>query len=395
MSISIDLTILVLCLDEEKSIGRCVRDARGFLERNRIRGEVLVVDNNSRDRSAAVARDAGARVVTEPQRGYGNAIICGIESARGQFIILGDGDGEHDLSSLEPFWKELQNGFDVVVGNRFAEGSRPGSMSFLRRYVGNPLLSGLGRLLFRAPVDDFHCGLRGFSAVGVRSLELRCPGMECASEIIVKATLKKLRIAEVPVAQRAAIDPDRDSRLRVWRDGWRHLHLLLLLSPRWMFLYPGSLMLAIGAVIMGLPILNPVEEGGLLGGYSMIFGLAFLVCGAQVLFFSLLASVLCASAGLGDRGWTARFFRRRILEGSLAFGLFLALLGVVGSVWSVSIWTQTGGVNLEARLRVGIPAVALLILGVQCMFSGCFLALLLTQMEALPRSASPSSRSRQ
>lgn len=383
MSVPIDLTILVLCLDEEKSIGHCVRDARDFLERNGIRGEVLVVDNNSRDRSAAVARAAGARVVSEPHEGYGNAIISGIESARGRFIILGDGDGEHDLSSLEPFWKELQNGADLVVGNRFAEGLNPGSMSFLRRYVGNPLLSGIGRLLFRAPVNDFHCGLRGFSAVGIRSLELHCPGMECASEIIVKATLKKLRIAEVPVAQRAALDPNRDSRLRVWRDGWRHLRLLLLLSPRWMFLYPGSLMLAMGALIMCLPILDPVEEGGLFGDYTMIFGLAFLACGAQVLFFSLLANVLCDSIGLGGGWWIARFFKRRILEGSLVLGLSLALLGAAGSIWSVFIWTQTGGVNPEARLRVAIPAITLLILGVQCIFSGCFLALLLTQAEAL------------
>ena len=376
---SLDLTVLILCLDEEKSIAHCVSDARGFLERNMIRGEVVVVDNNSRDRSAALARAAGARIVSEPYEGYGNAIISGIGAARGRFIILGDGDGEHDLGSLEPFWSALQSGSDLVVGNRFAGGPHPGSMSFLRRHVGNPLLSGAGKLFSGAPVSDFHCGLRGFSVVAIRSLALQCSGMESASEMIVKATRKNLRITEVPVTQRPALDPDRESRLRMWRDGWRHFRLLLMLSPQWMFLYPGSVALVAGAVIMALPILNPVEEGGMFGAYTMIFGSAFLVCGVQVVFFSLLANVFCDNVGLGEGRWRTRLSNRPILEGSLALGLCLVLSGLAGSIWSLFIWAQTGGVDPETRLRIAIPSVVLLILGVQCMFSGAFLSLLVTQ----------------
>ncbi len=209
-----ELTILILCRDEEGSIAGCVSEAQEFLRRKAVRGEVLVVDNGSRDRSAALAEAAGARVVGEPRAGYGNAIRAGIAAARGQFIILGDGDGEHDLNALDGFLDKLREGFEFVCGNRFAGGIEPGAMSLVRRWVGNPLLSQLGRLLFRAPVGDFHCGLRGIRADTAHALALRAPGMECASEMIVKAVARRARIAETPVAQRRAVDPDRRSRLR-------------------------------------------------------------------------------------------------------------------------------------------------------------------------------------
>ena len=230
-----DLTILILCRNEEGGIARCVGEAFGFLRRNGIVGEVVVVDNGSSDRSREHALRAGARVAHEPRTGYGNAVIGGIAAAKGEFIILGDGDGEHDLDALEPFWEKLQEGADFVIGNRYRGNVPPGS-SVLRRRIGNPMLSGVGRLLFQAPVNDFMSGLRAFRADRARALDLRSPGMEMASEMIVKARLRGMRFAEAPVFQRPAFDPARSSHLRVWRDGWRHLRLLLALSPRRLFL---------------------------------------------------------------------------------------------------------------------------------------------------------------
>ena len=230
-----DLTILILCRNEEGGIARCVGEAFGFLKRNGISGEVVVVDNGSSDRSREHALRAGARVAHEPRIGYGNAVIGGIAAAKGEFIILGDGDGEHDLDALEPFWEKLQEGADFVIGNRYRGNMPPGS-SVLRHRIGNPILSGLGKLLFQAPVNDFLSGLRAFRADSARDLGLRSPGMEMASEMIVKAWLRGMRFAEAPVFQRPAFDPARSSHLRVWRDGWRHLRLLLALSPRRLFL---------------------------------------------------------------------------------------------------------------------------------------------------------------
>ena len=224
-----ELTIVILCRNEEGSITHCVGEARGFLDRNSIDGEVVVVDNHSHDQSAARARDVGARVVTEISPGYGNALNAGIRAARGRLIILGDGDGEHDLGSLEPYYEKLHEDYDFVFGNRFSRGN---ASSMLHK-AGTAVLSGMGKLLFHIPVSDFNCGLRGFKASSVRSLALRCSGMEAASEMIVKAARTDMRIAEVPVVQRPALDPNRVSHLRIVRDGWRHLRLLMMLSLRW------------------------------------------------------------------------------------------------------------------------------------------------------------------
>ncbi len=348
-----------------------------------------MVDNDSQDQSAAHSAAAGARVVREPHQGYGNAILAGIEAAQGDIIILGDGDGEHDLGALEPLWEKLQDGCDFVFGNRFSGRSNDYPGSFLRRYVGNPLLSGAGKLFLRAPVGDFHCGLRGFRAASVRALELQSPGMELASEMIAKAIRGNMRIAEVPVMQHRAIDPDRASHLRIWRDGWRHLRLLLLLSPRWLFLYPGALLFVAGVVLMAVPIIHLVEEGGGFGAYTMLFGSVFVVSGGQVVLFSLLASAFYANIGLIDGYWRGVIHRKGVPEALFVGGFALALLGMAGSVWSLFVWAQTGTAAIEARLRVAIPSVALLILGVQLMFSISFLALLVTQTRSRARVKKP------
>ena len=370
----LELSVLILCRDEEKAIAHCVGEALGFLNRRGVAGEVVVVDNGSRDRSAAVARAAGARVVHEARAGYGNAIIAGVEAAAGRYAILGDGDGEHDLGALDVFLDKLREGHDFVFGNRFSGGIDPGAMPFLRRRIGNPLLSGVGKLLSGAPLGDFHCGLRGFRVEAARALGLRCPGMECATEMIVKAVRAGMRIAETPVVQRRALDPERTSRLRAFRDGWRHLRLLLLLSPRWLFLIPGCSLLAASVPAVLAPILHPVESGGRFGAYTMLAGAAFAICGAQAVGFHLLARVQCESVGLIE-GRLATFVReRRVLEWVLAAGFALALSGAAGSIWSLFAWA--GGVDVEARLRLSIAAVMLLVIGAQAMFGAFLLSLL-------------------
>jgi glycosyltransferase involved in cell wall biosynthesis len=259
---ALELTILMPCLNEAETVATCVRKARGFLERTGIRGEVLVADNGSSDGSPELARGAGARVVAVALKGYGNALIGGIDAARGRFVIMADADDSYDFSQLDAFVDCLRAGNTMVVGHRFRGGIMPGSMPALHRYLGNPLLSFVGRLFFSSRIGDFHCGLRGVDRVAALQLGLSAPGMEFASEMIVKATLAGWRIAEVPTA----LSPDGRSRpphLRSWRDGWRHLRYLLMMSPRWLMLYPGLCLIGVGiaaelAILRGPVLINGV-----------------------------------------------------------------------------------------------------------------------------------------
>lgn len=395
MSDSPLLTVLILCRNEESSIAHCVREAREFLDRRAIPGEVLVLDNGSGDRSASLAEAAGARVVAEPRPGYGNAIISGVGAARGHYIILGDGDGEHDLSALDPFWEALQDDCDIVVGNRFAGDAPPEGMSFLRRYVGNPILSRIGRLLFGAPVRDFQCGLRGLRAESVRALGLQCQGMECASEMIVKAVRKGMRIAQAPVRQRRALDPNRASHLRPWRDGWSHLRLLLMLSPRWVFFYPACLMLAAGTFFMGAPLVLPVDQGGSFGAYTMLLGAAGLICGSQSVVFAFTARIFTDRINLTDGRWAAWMSNRGVLEKLLVAGSLSLLVGVAAIIGSLFVWAQAEAVasvnEVEARQRIAVAGITLVILGVQAMLSGFLLDLVSSQRASVP----PRTRTRQ
>ena len=371
-----DLSILIVCRNEQGSIAHCVNEARGFLERNDIDGEVVVVDNGSSDASAKLAGRAGARVVAEPAAGYGNAVMAGIEAARGQLIIQGDGDGEHDLGALEAYYDKLRDGYDFVFGNRYADGRKA---STPLRNAGTAFLSALGKLLVRSPVTDVNCGLRGFRASSVRAVGLRCSGWENPIETIVKAVKADARIAQVPIVQRRALDPERVSHLRAWRDGWRILRFLLMFSPRWLYFYPGCVLLAAGAVAMVGPILYPEEAGGGYGTYTILFGSAFMVCGLQLVILALLARVFYENIGLSKRRWSARLQSDVGLNGALATGLFMVLLGAAGSIWSLLLFAQGDGPGLGVRMRVAIPSITLLIGGVQIIFSQFMFALLTTQ----------------
>ena len=282
---NVELTILMPCLNEAETVVACVQKAVEFLVDHRIAGEVVVADNGSTDGSQRLAEDAGARVVPVVEPGYGSALLGGINAARGRYVIMGDADDSYDFTALMPFLDRLRAGADLVMGNRFRGGIQPGAMPALHRYLGNPVLSFIGRLFFHAKLGDFHCGLRGFRRDSVLSLGLQTSGMEFASEMVVRATLAGQRIEEVPTT----LSPDGRSRpphLRSWRDGWRHLRFLLLFSPRWLFLIPGTALLALG-LVLGLAVL-PARSAGpqLYNVNTLAVACAMVVIGFQ--------SVLCA-----------------------------------------------------------------------------------------------------
>ena len=376
----IELTILMPCLNEAETIQTCVRKARGYIESRGIRGEVIVADNGSTDGSQALAESCGARVVPIPTRGYGAALLGGIEAARGTFIIMGDADDSYDFTALDPFVDKLRNGYQLVMGNRFLEGGiRPNAMPPLHRYLGNPVLSGIGRLLFPSPVGDFHCGLRGFRRDAVLSLALRAPGMEFASEMVVKATLRKLRITEVPTT----LSPDGRSRpphLRSWRDGWRHLRFLLLFSPAWLFFYPGLLMLLLGSAAMIWLLPGQRSAGGIAFDVNtLVFAAAGVICGFQAIVFYMFAKTYSIRSGLlPPDPLVARLREVLRLEIGLVAGVLLVLSGLALATYAVGVWgaRSFGPLDSEQSLRVVVPSATLLILGLQVMFSSCLLSIL-------------------
>ena len=374
-----ELTILMPCLNEAATVSRCVGKARRFLERSRIDGEVLVCDNGSTDGSAALASAAGARVIEVAERGYGVALAAGIAAAKGRFVIMGDADDSYDFGSLDGFVEKLREGFPLVMGNRFKGAIRPGAMPALHRYLGNPVLSCVGRLFFRTGVGDFHCGLRGFERAAVAALDLRTPGMEFASELVVKAALAGWRIAEVPTV----LHPDgrgRPPHLRTWRDGWRHLRFLLLFSPRWLFLYPGALLLVLGLALTTTLYFAPLRLGSAgLDIHSMLYASAGALLGMQLCLFALFARLTAQNAGLLPRhALLERFVRMTTLERGLLAGLTVAAVGLAWSAAAFLQWRQAGFGALDPRIvmRDTIPASALMIAGTEIMLASFLLSLL-------------------
>lgn len=370
-----ELTVLMPCLNEAATVGACVEDARRFLAQSGLQGEVLVADNGSSDGSADIARRAGARVVDVPQRGYGAALMAGIQAAHGRFIVMGDADQSYDFSRLDGFIARLREGAQVVMGNRFMGGIEPGAMPPLHRYLGNPVLSWIGRLFFRTKIGDFHCGLRGFSRQAVLDLGLVTPGMEFASEMVAKAAMAGLRIEEVPTSLR----PDgrgRPSHLRTWRDGWRHLRFLMLFCPRWLFLYPGMALLSAGmaGLLLGLPAVSR-SIGSPFGIHTMLYMAAATIIGVQLVVFALLAKWMAVQAGLVPQPpWLHRAGTTWTLERGLLAG---AALFIVGLGWSVALtvdWGRTGFGPLDPVevMRSAIPAVALMAVGMQASMAALF-----------------------
>jgi glycosyltransferase involved in cell wall biosynthesis len=375
----VELTILMPCLNEAETLGACIAKARAYLARSGVSGEVLIADNGSSDGSIEIAERAGARVVREQSKGYGSALRAGINAAHGRYIVMGDADDSYDFAALDPFMEALRGGADLVMGNRFKGGIAPNAMPPLHRYLGNPVLSGIGRLFFRSPIGDFHCGLRGFRAEAMRGLGLATDGMEFASEMVVRSTVDGLRIAEVP----ATLSPDGRSRpphLRSFRDGWRHLRFLLMLSPRWLFLYPGAALMMIGLASMLWLLPGPRVLFGLgLGVNTLVFSSAAIVCGFQAVTFAIFAKVFAINARLLPPDARVRGFTTPAsIEIGMAAGLLLLVAGLAGGAYSLGMWSLAsyGALNPEVTLRVVAPSATAMIVGLQLVFSSFFLGVL-------------------
>lgn len=370
----LELTILMPCLNESETLAVCIRKARAFLKRSEIQGEVMVADNGSTDGSQEIARHEGAVVVNVPDKGYGAALLGGINASSARYVIMGDADDSYDFENLSPYVEKLRNGADTVVGNRFRGGIAKGAMPFLHRYIGNPVLSFLGRLFFRIHIGDFHCGLRGFNREKILALGLVTPGMEFASEMIVKSALSGYRIEEVPTT----LKPDGRSRpphLRTWRDGWRHLRFLLIFSPRFLYAVPGFTMFVIGlaGVVWLAGGAKSVGPDVTLDIHSFVAFVFLTVLAVQVLLFGAIAREF--ASGFGIRSDRKRWLSPATnLESMLILALVLCIGGVIGAVWCFSEWAAVGYQPLHYGefLRPFILSLAGILLGAQIAFTSFF-----------------------
>jgi glycosyltransferase involved in cell wall biosynthesis len=380
MSQQIELTVVMPCLNEAETIGTCISKAMNWMKQNSVSGEVVIGDNGSTDGSQALAEGLGARVIAVPRKGYGSALMGAIEAAKGKYVIMGDSDDSYDFANLGPFLNELRNGYDLVMGNRFKGGISEGAMPFLHRYLGNPVLSFIGRLFFNCPVRDFHCGLRGFRQDLVTILDLKTTGMEFASEMVVKSTLFKVKITEVPTTL-SKDGRTRPPHLRTWRDGWRHLRFLLIYSPRWLFLYPGIFLMALG-LILGLFIMQ-----GPLGLFqhvyfdtnTLLYAGAFTIIGFQAVTFGVFTRTYAVEAGfLPVKDSLERMIEKFSVEMGLIIGLIVFMAGLGGTFYSLYVWEQShfGQLDYPKILRVVIPSVVSIIIGLQTVLSSFFLGVL-------------------
>jgi glycosyltransferase involved in cell wall biosynthesis len=370
----LELTILLPCLNEAETIGTCITRANDFLTKSGISGEVLVADNGSTDGSIAIAQSLGARVLTVPARGYGAALNGGIEAARGTYVIMGDADDSYDFSNLGPFLERLRAGDDLVMGNRFRGGIEPGAMPVLHRHIGNPVLSFLGQVFFRVPAGDFHCGLRGFRRSAITELELKTTGMEFASEMVVRSALKHLRIGEVPT--RLKLDGrSRAPHLKTWRDGWRHLKLLLMYSPKWLFFYPGFALTGIGFLLSFVLMFGPVYLGpGLaLDLSSLLAACLFTVIGVQLVTFGALVRYYATVTGMLPPGPRSDRIVAMCKTDRLALvALALVMLGAALFGASLIEWARVDFGNLVNPLvpRLVAAGLSIMAIGIQTGFAG-------------------------
>jgi glycosyltransferase involved in cell wall biosynthesis len=373
------LSVVMPCLNESLTLGSCIKKAMAAMDRLGIVGEVIVADNGSTDGSQAIATELGARVVPIATRGYGSALRGGINAARGEYVVMGDSDDSYDFSQIGDFVSRLDEGYELVMGNRFQGGIRPGAMPMLHRFLGNPVLSWLGRVFFGCPVGDFQCGLRAFRKGAIDKLDLRTLGMEFSTEMVVKATLFNLRIAEVPTV----LSPDgrdRPPHLRTWRDGWRYLRFLLLYSPRWLFLYPGIALVLVGVGVSAWLLPGPRTIRTLTFDYhTLLFGAMTILVGFQSVNFAVFSKLFATSEGLlPDDPFTNRLYRYITLEVGLVVGAILVLAGAALWVFGLSYWRNHhfGSLDPEITLRIVIPGFVSLTLGIQVVLSSFFLSVL-------------------
>jgi len=390
-----ELSIVMPCLNEARTLTQCIAKAQLFLKEHGIAGEVIVADNGSNDGSIKLATEIGARVVTVETHGYGAALTGGIDAAHGKFVIVGDSDGSYDFSGLLPFVEKLRAGYDLVVGNRFQGVIGPGAMPALHRYFGNPFLSAVGRLFFSCKeCGDFYCGLRGFRNDAMRSLRLQSRGMEFALEMVVKAQLHGLRITEVPIT----LSPDgrgRPPHLRWYRDGWRSLRFYLLMSPRWFFAIPGLTLLLIGVIVSAALVRGPIVVGSVSFDYhTLMYSTSAIVLGYQSILLFIFAELMAIESGLHPPTTKYRFLeQRRTLEWCIAAGLGLIVVGVVLGIFAARQWSLVGFGSLEPVwiLRLVICSVLFLLLGGQTLLAGFYFGLINLVAERRTRRLSSSA----
>lgn len=376
----LELSIVMPCLNEAKTVGACIDKAMGFLTEHGIKGEVIIADNGSDDGSIEIARDRNARVINVEAKGYGSALKGGFQAARGKYIIMGDADESYDFTSLMPFVEKLREGYDMVMGNRFKGGIKPKAMPPLHRYLGNPVLSTLGRIFFKTPCGDFHCGLRALTKEAAERMQLQTTGMEFASEMVMKASFYNMKVIEVPTI----LWPDgrgRPAHLCSWRDGWRHLRFMLMLSPRWLFFYPGTLLMLMGLVIGFALLPGPIVIAGIgFGIHTLAYAGAMVSIGFNAVLFAVLTRVYVLQAGIIPKEPRyLRFFKRVNLEMGLITGAIILLIGLGGLIASVVVWNSEGFGrmdNPEVTMRIVIPSVVAMSLGSQIILSSFFLSIL-------------------
>jgi glycosyltransferase involved in cell wall biosynthesis len=379
LSDPIELSIVLPCLNEERTVGICVAQAMSFLASHLIHGEVIVADNGSTDRSIDVALAGGACIVHVDEKGYGNALKGGFNAARGKFIIMADADESYDLVHLMPFVEKLREGYDLVMGNRFQGGIKKGAMPWHHRYIGNPILSFVGQLFFKTPAKDFHCGLRGFTKDAIEKMNLQTSGMELASEIVIKASILRMKVCEVPTT----LSPDgrdRPPHLRSFRDGWRHLRFLLIYSPRWLFLYPGLILLVLGSIASTVlffgRITLPIR---FFDFHSFIIAGSILMLGLIMLSFSIMTRVFTYNTGLlPQRPRLFILFKYFTLESGLGVGFLLILAGMILIAQAITLSYSPGfeSIGFAKSVRLVYGACLSILTGAQVIFTSFVLSML-------------------
>ena len=374
-----ELSVVLPCLNEARTLRECIETIQHTLKEHGIHAEIIVADNGSTDESVSIAQTMGVRVVSVPLKGYGSALVGGITAAAGKYVLVGDCDATYDFSHIPRFLVKLREGNDLVMGNRFQGGIAVGAMPALHRYLGNPALSLIGRIFFHAECGDFHCGLRGFTKAAYEKLGMCTTGMEFASEMVVKATLAGLQVTEVPTT----LSPDKrshPSNLHTWRDGWRHLRFMLLYSPRWLFLYPGLMLILVGLGVSAYLLPRPrTVDGVVFDIHTLLYALTAVLLGFQAVAFAVFTKIYASSVGLLPKNPRLENVLQSVtLEAGLVVGAVLMLAGIAGSVYAVHLWGSRhfGPLNTSAVLRIVAPSVTTLTLGCQIALFSFFLSVL-------------------
>lgn len=373
-----ELTILMPCLNEAETLEVCIQKAQTFLKENNVDGEVLIADNGSTDGSQEIATRNGARVVNVESKGYGAALIGGCNAAEGKYVIMGDADDSYDFLNLMPFLEKLREGYDLVMGNRFRGGIEPGAMPPLHKYIGNPVLSFIGRVFYPSKIKDFHCGLRGYNRDRMRELDLRTTGMEYASEMVVQCTLNHYSMIEVPTTLKKD-GRSRAPHLRSFRDGWRHLKFLLMHSPNWLFLYPGIFLILIGIVMMLALIGGPLTIGTVTFDiHTMLYAAMFVVLGLAAIQFCVFTKIYAANTQYIPMTKSIERISKFTTEQGALLGVILTIIGIIATVAALVVWSNSsfGDLNPGYVMRFTIPAFVLMQTGIQFIFASFFVGIL-------------------